>query len=432
MSTIKKIYAREILDSRGNPTIEVSVKLRSGIVGTASVPSGASTGTFEALELRDGNEKRYGGLGVLKAIENVEKIIQKELIGKDARKQNEIDELMLELDGTENKSKLGANAILGVSLAVCRAAAIYEKKPLYEYIGNISKLGGRKMQMPIPMFNVLNGGQHADSGLSIQEFKVVPNGIKSFSEQLRAGSEIFHQLKKILGVGGYGTGVGDEGGFAPRLESNVQALEFINKAISESGYALGTEVNLGLDVAANSFFNENENHYLLKPEGVTLEKERLINLYKEWIDKYHVISIEDGLNEEDWTGWAVMLEKIAKKPFLEGIISLGSDKIMLIGDDLLVTNVKRLQKAIEYKSCNSVLIKVNQIGTLSETFDCIKLAKKNKMRTVISHRSGETTDDFIADLAVGTSADFIKSGSLSRGERICKYNRLLEIERELK
>ncbi|EKE15726.1 MAG: hypothetical protein ACD_11C00108G0020 [uncultured bacterium] len=432
MSAIKKIYAREILDSRGNPTIEVSVELRSGVIGVAAVPSGASTGTFEALELRDGDEKRYGGLGVLKAIENVEKIIQKELIGKDARKQHEIDELMLELDGTENKSRLGANAILGVSLAVCRAAAIYEKKPLYKYINDIFKVGGKKMKIPIPMFNVLNGGQHADSGLSIQEFKVVPNGIKSFSEQLRAGSEVFHKLKKILGAGGYGTGVGDEGGFAPRLESNVQALEFINKAISESGYALGTEINLGLDVAANSFFVEKENHYVLKPEGVTLEKERLINLYKEWIDKYYVISIEDGLNEEDWIGWSVMLEKIAKKTFLEGIISSGFDRIMLIGDDLLVTNVKRLQKAIEHKSCNSVLIKVNQIGTLSETFECMKLAKKNKMRTVISHRSGETTDDFIADLAVGTNADFIKSGSLSRGERICKYNRLLEIEQELK
>ncbi|KKT95524.1 MAG: enolase, enolase [Parcubacteria group bacterium GW2011_GWC1_45_14] len=405
--------------------------MESGAIGTAGVPSGASTGKFEALELRDGDEKRYGGLGVLKAVANVDGPIRSALIGKDAKKQTEIDELMLELDGTENKSKLGANAILGVSLAVCKAAAAHEKKPLYEYISEISGLGGKKLKTPIPMFNVLNGGQHADSGLSVQEFKIVPDGIKKFSEQLRAGSEVFHKLKKILAAGGYSTSVGDEGGFSPKLESNTKALEFINRAISESGYALGNEVNLGLDVAANSFFEENENHYVLKPEGVTLERDRLINLYKEWIEKYYIISVEDGLHEEDWDGWAQMQEKIAKKSFLNGLIGSGTKETMLIGDDLLVTNVKRLQKAIEHKSCNSVLIKVNQIGSLSETFDCIRLAKKNKMRTVISHRSGETTDEFISDLAVGTGADYMKSGSLSRGERICKYNRLAKIEQEL-
>ncbi|KKU55434.1 MAG: Enolase [Candidatus Moranbacteria bacterium GW2011_GWE2_47_10] len=428
---IKNIKAIEILDSRGNPTVEVEVTLDNKIRAKASVASGASTGEFEALELRDGDGKRYGGLGVLKAVANVEGPLRTALIGKDAKNQAEIDEIMLELDGTENKSKFGANAILGISLAVCKAAAAHEKKPLYEYISQISGLGGKKLKNPIPMFNVLNGGQHADSGLSVQEFKIVPNGIGKFSEQLRAGSEIFHKLKKILAAGGYSTSVGDEGGFSPKLESNTKALELINRAISESGYALGSEVNLGLDVAANSFYEEKQNHYVLKPEGVTLEKERLINLYKEWIDKYHIISIEDGLHEEDWEGWAQMSEKLAKKTFLKGLMGSGEKGLMLIGDDLLVTNVKRLKKAIEHGSCNSVLIKVNQIGSLSETFDCMKLAKKNKMRTVISHRSGETTDEFISDLAVGTGADYMKSGSLSRGERICKYNRLAKIEQEL-
>lgn len=431
MPEIKNIESREILDSRGNPTVEVSVELESGIIAIAAVPSGASTGTFEALELRDGDKSRYDGQGVLKAIENVNGPIREALLGKDSRKQLEIDDMMLELDGTENKSKLGANAILGVSLAVCRAAALFEKKPLYEYISGISDLGEAKMEIPIPMFNVLNGGQHADSGLSVQEFKIVPNGIKDFSEQLRAGSEIFHKLKKILSEQGYSTAVGDEGGFSPKLESNTKALELINKAITESGYKLGKEVNLGLDVAANSFYDASENNYILKPEGVTLEKDRLINLYKEWIDKYFIISIEDGLHEEDWEGWAEMNKKISKNSFFNGILG-NKQENMLIGDDLLVTNVNRLKKAIEKDSCNSVLIKVNQIGSLSETFDCMRLAKKNGMRTVISHRSGETMDDFIADLSVGAKADFIKSGSLSRGERICKYNRLLKIESELK
>ena len=337
---------------------------------------------------------------------------------------------MLELDGTENKSNLGANAILGVSLAVCKAAAKSEGMPLYRYINKIAK-SSEKMKIPVPMFNVLNGGKHSDSGLSIQEFKIIPTGIKKFSEQLRAGSEIFHTLKKIIEDAHQSSGVGDEGGFSPKLESNTQALEIINQAIIKSGYKLGSQINLGIDAAASNFYNEEE-QYTLKPENVRLERERLIAMYREWIDKFHVVSIEDGLAEDDWQGWAVMTDKIAKKPILEGIAKNILKQNLLIGDDLLVTNVKRVERAIREKSCNAVLIKVNQIGTLSETLDCIRLAKKNKMKIMISHRSGETIDDFIADLAVGTSAEFIKSGSLSRGERLCKYNRLMKIEEEIK
>ena len=417
MTAIKKIYAREILDSRGNPTVEVDVELESGVRGSAAVPSGASTGTFEALELRDGDKKRFGGVGVLKAVENVNKKIQKALIGMDVTKQEEIDQKMLELDGTENKSNLGANAILGVSLAVCRAAALEEGVFLYKYIAKTFKFPA-KVKLPIPMFNVINGGKHSDSGLSIQEYKIVPNGIKTFKEQYRAGSEIFHKLKGILSHEGQSVAVGDEGGFAPRLESNSKPLELMNKAIEESGYAKGVQVSIGVDAAASSFFDEKENKYIFKPESNGLTREMLVNIYSEWIAKYNVISIEDGLNEDDWDGWHAMNNKIG-------------GKIMTIGDDLLVTNVKRLEKAIQEKACNSVLIKVNQIGSLTETINCIKLAKKNKMKIVISHRSGETTDDFISDLAVGVSAEYMKSGSLSRGERICKYNRLLRIEEEL-
>ncbi len=431
MAKIAEIRGREILDSRGNPTVEVEVVLNDGTVGIAAVPSGASTGKFEALELRDGDAKRYGGLGVLKAVENVNTKIREALIGKDAYEQSSIDEIMLELDGTENKSSLGANAILGVSLAVCRAAALSKKMPLYMYINEISELKV-KPKLPMPMFNVLNGGKHSDSGLSIQEFKIVPTGIKKFSEQLRSGSEIFHTLKKIIESLGQSSGVGDEGGFSPKLESNTYALELINQAIIESGYKLGQEVNLGIDVAASSFYKEEEKHYTLKPEGVNLERERMISMYRDWIDKYHVVSVEDGLAEDDWLGWAMMTEKIARKPILSGIAKDILSENILIGDDLLVTNVKRLERAIQEKACNAVLIKVNQIGTLSETLDCIRLAKKNKFKIVISHRSGETTDDFISDLAVGTAAEFMKSGSLSRGERLCKYNRLMKIEEEIK
>jgi enolase len=431
MSKITNIIGREILDSRGNPTIEVEVFLENGFSGLAAVPSGASTGKFEAWELRDNDPERYCGLGVLNAVKNVNTIIKEKLLGEDAAKQGHIDEIMLALDGTENKKNLGANAILGVSLAVCRATANEKGIPLYQYINDICDIGV-KPKIPIPMFNVLNGGKHSDSGLSLQEFKVIPTGIKKFSEQLRAGSEVFHKLKKILEAANQSTGVGDEGGFAPKLESNTQALELINQAISEAGYELGKQVNLGIDAAASSFYDEVENRYVLKPENVSLEKERLISIYREWIDKYHLVSIEDGLAEEDWDGWKIMTEKIVGKPISSDVAKNVLDRHILVGDDLLVTNVKRLEKAIERKACNAVLIKVNQIGSLSETFDCIRLAKKNKMKVMVSHRSGETTDDFIADLAVGTASEFIKSGSLSRGERLCKYNRLMKIEEQLK
>jgi len=417
MSKITKIHAREILDSRGNPTVEVEVELESGIKAMAAVPSGASTGTYEALELRDGDDSRYEGLGVLKAVENVNEKIAPEIVGMEVSSQQEIDNKMIKLDGTENKSSLGANAILGVSLAVSRAAAMEKNIPLYQYIAETFKFP-KKFKLPIPMFNVINGGQHSDSGLSIQEYKIVPNGIETFKEQYRAGSEVFHKLKSLLAKEGYSVSVGDEGGFAPKLENNNQPLEFMNKAIEEAGYKKGEEVNCGVDSAASSFYKEEENQYLFKPENQALTREMLINIYNEWITKYNVISVEDGLNENDWDGWAIMQTKLG-------------ERIISIGDDLLVTNVKRLKTAIEKKACNAVLIKVNQIGSLTETIDCIKLAKKNKMKIVISHRSGETTDDFISDLAVGAGADYMKSGSLSRGERICKYNRLLRIEEEL-
>jgi enolase len=431
MSKIKKIYAREILDSRGEPTVEVEVTLESGVKGLAAVPSGASTGKYEAIELRDNEKERYQGKGVLKAVENVNEIIAKEITGTESEDQREIDEKMIKIDGTENKSKLGANAILGVSLAVCRASAIEKNVPLYQYIAETFGKKGKKYKLPIPMFNVLNGGKHSDSGLSVQEFKIVPLGIEKFSEQLRAGSEIFHALKKILESNEQKTSVGDEGGFAPKLESNTQALEMITQAIKEAGYSSENQINIGLDAAASSFFDEKDNQYLLEPENVALSRESLINLYREWIQKYHIISIEDGLNEDDWEGWAIFNKKLEEISVV-GDLARITDKIINIGDDLLVTNVKRLKTAIEKRACNSVLIKVNQIGTLSETVECINLAHKNKMKTVVSHRSGETTDDFISDLAVGTGSEFMKSGSLSRGERLCKYNRLLRIEEEIK
>jgi len=355
MSNIKKIFAREILDSRGNPTVEVEIELESGIKASAAVPSGASTGAYEALELRDKNPDRYRGQGVLKAVENVNEKISKEIIGMEAENQKEIDEKMLELDGTENKSNLGANAILGVSLAVCRASAIENGLPLYTYIAKTYNFPTKKYKIPMPMFNIINGGKHSDSGLSIQEYKLVPNGIKTFKEQLRAGSEIFHTLMEILRSKNYSVAVGDEGGFAPKLESNAQALELINEAIEKAGYKNGEEASIGLDTAANSFYDEKEDKYIFKPENSTLTREMLVNIYNEWIPKYNIISIEDGLNENDFSGWRAMNEKIG------GNLSAGEAGVMLIGDDLLVTNVARLKKAIEEKSCNAVLIKVNQI-----------------------------------------------------------------------
>ena len=425
MSKIKKIQAREILDSRGNPTVEVEVEIVSGVKSSASVPSGASTGTYEALELRDGNSSRYHGMGVQKAVNNVNGEIAEALIGMEVSAQKDIDQKMIQLDGTENKSNLGANAILGVSLAAARVAAIEDRIHLYEHIKNTFQISG-EYKLPIPMFNVINGGLHSDSGLSIQEFKIVPNGIEVYKEQLRAGSEIFFELKKIiLSKKGYSIGVGDEGGFSPRLGSNEEAFEYINEAIGMAGYEAGKEVNVGVDAAANSFYDEKIGEYAFWAEGIKLSREKLLEKYGEWIEKYNVISIEDGLNENDWEGWRKMNEKMG------GNSAAGKARIILIGDDLLVTNVKRLEKAIAEKACNAVLIKVNQIGTLSETIDCVKMAKENGMKTIVSHRSGETTDDFIADLAVAVGADFIKTGSLSRGERICKYNRLLKIQDHL-
>jgi len=418
MSKIQKIQAREILDSRGNPTLEVLVTLESGVMAKADVPSGASTGTYEAVELRDEDTHRYKGKGVLKAIENVNVKIAEAVIGMEVQEQKAIDQKMIDLDGTENKSNLGGNAIVGVSLAVARTAAREKGLPLYAYIKKTYQFLGTKYTLPMPMFNIVNGGKHSDSGLSIQEYKLVPQGIKKFKEQLRAGSEIFHTLAAILVSKGYSISVGDEGGFAPQLESNTQALELINQAIERAGYQKGVDAAIGLDAAANSFFDEKEERYIFKPENSTLSREMLVNIYSEWIDKHNVISVEDGLNENDWEGWKAMNEKIGKKA-------------MLIGDDLIVTNAKRLETAIKQGACNAVLIKPNQIGTLTETIDCIKLAQQNKMKIVISHRSGETTDDFISDLAVGSNAEFMKSGSLSRGERICKYNRLMKIEEEI-
>ncbi len=432
MSKIKNIHAREILDSRGNPTVEVEVELESGIKGTAAVPSGASTGAFEAVELRDNNKNRYGGAGVLKAVENANNIIAKKIKGMEAGDQEKIDEAMIRLDGREDKSNLGANAILGVSLAVCRAASEENNLPLYKYISESRKLKAKSYQMPIPMFNIINGGLHSDSGLSVQEFMIIPTGVEKFSGQLRAGSEIFHALKNILAKENYGTSVGDEGGFSSWLGGHLQALEFISRAIKEAGYLLGAQINLGLDAAANFFYQREEDQYLLKPEGAMLNREALINLYREIMDKYYVVSIEDGLQEEDWEGWKIMTERVGKKPLLQSVKRDILRENLVVGDDLLVTNVKRLQKAIAENACNGAIVKLNQIGTLTETIQFIKLAKANKIKIIISHRSGETTDDFISDLAVSCGADFIKTGSLSRGERICKYNRLLKIEEEVK
>lgn len=424
MPNIASVTGREILDSRGNPTVEVEIILEDGTRAVAGVPSGRSTGAYEAVELRDGDESRYGGLGVRKAVENINTEISQKVAGMDVADQKALDAALIALDGTPNKGRLGANALLGVSLAAARAAAFSAGIPLYRHIESLYGKSQSKASFPVPMFNILNGGLHSDSGLSAQEFKIVPKGISEYPEQLRAGSEIFQALKKILEQEDFSVGVGDEGGFAARLESHARALETITSAIRKAGYSEKDQVFIGLDTAADSFYDKEEDQYILKPEAVSLSRESLINVYREWIQKHGVVSIEDGLNENDWTGWALMREKLEKEPAAWG------DTLMLIGDDLLVTNVERLKKAIAEHACNAVLIKVNQIGTLSETLDCMRLAEQEGMRRVISHRSGETTDDFIADLAVGTKAEFIKSGSLSRGERIAKYNRLLQIWNE--
>lgn len=402
MSIIKNIKGREILDSRGNPTVEVDVILESGIVATASVPSGASTGINEALELRDNNKDRYMGKGVLKAVSNVNEIIKPKLVGMDVLNQRLIDETLLKLDGTENKSKLGANAMLGVSLACLKAAAKYSNKELYEYIG-------KGTIIPRPMMNILNGGAHADNGLDFQEFMIIPM-TKDFRTNLRMGSEIFHHLKKILTQSGFSAGVGDEGGFAPNINSTEEALNLIIDAIKAANYIPGKDVYLGLDVAASEFYNDSKYSF----EGKAKTSEELIEYYEYLCEKYPIISIEDGMAEDDYRGWRLLTEKLGKK-------------IQLVGDDLFVTNKKLFQKGIDQKLGNAILLKLNQIGTVTETIETILLAKKARYNTIISHRSGETEDTYIADFAVGLNLGQIKTGSLCRSERTAKYNRLLRI-----
>lgn len=411
MSEIFAIYGREILDSRGNPTVEVDVQLETGIIGRAAIPSGASTGEHEAVELRDGDTGRYLGKGVLNAVKNVNEIIAPELIGWEVAEQAEIDRVMLGLDGTPNKSKLGANAILGVSLAVARAAAEEQELPLYRYIG-----GTNARLLPVPMANILNGGKHADNNVDLQEFMIMPLGAKSFKQALQMNTEVFHTLKTLLKKEGHSTGVGDEGGFAPNLKSNEEALKIIMKAIKQADYRPGEDIYIALDPASSEFFENGK--YQLKAENAALTSSEMVDYYARLVEKYPIISIEDGLAEDDWKGWKLMIEKLG-------------NKIQIVGDDLFVTNVNRLQRGIDEKSANSILIKLNQIGTLTETLDTIELAKSNNFTTVISHRSGETCDTFIADLAVAVNAGQIKSGSICRSERIAKYNQLLRIEDEL-
>jgi enolase len=414
---IKQIHAREILDSRGNPTVSVKVTLSDGTVGVAAVPSGASTGVHEALELRDQNPKRYNGKGVQKAVRNVNGPIAKALKGMNPRLQRKIDQVMLDLDGTENKRKLGANAILGVSLAVCRAAAAQAKKPLYAWIRQAYGLKLRGYKLPISTMNLLNGGAHAGFAIDFQETMVVPLQSK-LKERVRCGSEIFHALGKLLKQQGFQTTVGDEGGYAPRLGSNEKAMKLMVQAIKDAGYKPGKEVCLGADVAASEFYNAKKGVYELKCEGRTLTAAKLTDLYLKWKAKYPIVTLEDGLAEDDWENWVEHTKRLGKK-------------MDLVGDDLLVTNAKRLQQAIDMKVCNAILIKVNQIGSLSETIETIQLAKSHGYKTSISHRSGETADTFIADLAVAVNSEYIKTGSLSRSERLEKYNRLMEIEEEL-
>ena len=405
MTKIKNIIGREILDSRGNPTVEVDVILENGIIATAAVPSGASTGEREALELRD-NDNRYNGKGVLKAVNNINKIIKSELIGMDTENQSQIDKKMIELDGTKNKSKLGANAILGVSMAVLKAASKASNKELYAYIGN------HKI-MPKAMMNILNGGMHADNSLDFQEFMIVPEA-KNIKEKVRIGSEIFHQLKKVLKEKGYNTNVGDEGGFAPDFKSNYEALDAIISAIEKAGYIPGKDVNIALDVAASEFYKNG----FYELENKKMKTDDLISYYQNLIEKYPIVSIEDPVDQNDWEGFAK-------------ITNLLGDKIQLVGDDLFVTNKEYLQKGIDLKAGNAILIKVNQIGTITETLETIELAKQNNYKTIISHRSGETEDTTIADLAVGLGLGQIKTGSLSRTDRVCKYNRLIRIEEQI-
>jgi enolase len=411
MSAIVDVIAREILDSRGNPTVEADVLLESGVMGRAAVPSGASTGEKEAIELRDGDKQRYLGRGVLKAVENVNTEIAEAIIGLDAAEQAFIDQTMIELDGTESKSRLGANAILAVSMAVARGAAEESGLPLYRYLG-----GSGKMSMPVPMMNVINGGAHAVGGADMQEFMIIPVGAQSFREALRCGAEVFHALKALLHKRGLPTTVGDEGGFAPSLGSNEGALKVIVEAIEAAGYVPGTDVAIGMDPAASEFYKDGKYH--LKADKLALTSAQMVDLYATWVDKYPIISIEDGMSEHDWDGWKALTDRLGKT-------------IQLVGDDVFVTNTKILREGIKRGIANSILIKVNQIGTLTETFAAIEMAKRAGYTAVISHRSGETEDSTIADIAVATNALQIKTGSLSRSDRMAKYNQLLRIEEDL-
>jgi enolase len=412
MSTIRRILAREILDSRGNPTVEAEVILENGIHAKAQVPSGASTGTREALELRDKDPKRYLGKGVLIAVKNIQTEIQNALINLDTTLQTEIDNIMIKLDGTPHKSRLGANAILAVSMACAKAAAITTQKPLYQYLGKSLN----HFLSPVPMMNIINGGAHGDNNIDIQEFMILPIGVSQFSEALRMGVEIFHTLKKILHAKGFNTNVGDEGGFAPNLPSNSAALEYILEAIHQAGYTAGKDVYLGLDVASSEFYQNNQYH--LKGDHKILDALQFAEYLENLVKQYPIISIEDGMAENDWAGWKILTDKLG-------------NTIQLVGDDLFVTNTEILKEGIEKNIANSILIKLNQIGTLSETLDAISMAKKAGYTTIISHRSGETEDSFIADLAVGTSAGQIKTGSLCRSDRVAKYNQLLRISEEI-
>jgi len=411
LATIAHVRGTEILDSRGNPTVQVQVTLDSGAFGAAAVPSGASTGTHEAVELRDADKARYGGKGVLKAVDNVNEVIGPELEGLEALDQPLIDEVLRDMDGTPNKSKLGANATLGVSLAVARAASDHCSLPLYAYIG-----GAAARTLPVPMMNILNGGRHADNNVDLQEFMVMPIGFDEYREGIRAGVEVFHALKKVLHGKGYNTAVGDEGGFAPNLKSNEEALEVIMEAIAAAGYEPGRQVAIALDPAASEIYEDGK--YVLAGENRTLSSEEMIDFYKDWLAKYPIISIEDGLAEDDWDGWQLFTKRLG-------------DRLQIVGDDLFVTNVERIGRGIRECAANSVLIKPNQIGTLSETIDAIRMAVRNGWTAVVSHRSGETEDTTIADIAVGMETGQIKTGSACRSERIAKYNRLLLIEEDL-
>jgi enolase len=412
MSIITDVVAREILDSRGNPTVEVEVLLDDDSLGRAAVPSGASTGEFEAVELRDGDKSRYLGKGVRKAVENVNEKIAPQVIGLDATYQAKIDKVLIELDGTDNKGSLGANAILGVSLAVAKAAADYCGLPLYQYIGGVNA-----KVLPVPMMNILNGGSHAANNVDLQEFMVMPIGATSFAEALRMGAETFHSLKKVLNAKGYSTGVGDEGGFAPNLKSNEEAIEVILEAIEKAGYKPGEQISLALDPASSEFF-ENGKYVFKKSDRSVKSSEDMVRFYADWVKKYPIISIEDGLAEDDWDGWKLLNKELGHK-------------IQLVGDDLFVTNTKRLARGIKERAANSILIKLNQIGTLTETLEAIQMAKQAGFTCVISHRSGETEDTTIADLSVAVNAGQIKTGSASRTDRICKYNQLIRIEEDL-